>query len=880
MLNKPIELTCQIKLFRYNYNMKNIFNILFLFFWISSSNAADILIKEGSAVSEIIIKVPANLIKNYKVDGSVAEITFNKKFNLDLKQYNKKVITDILKKDNTLLIKGNPWATIYIANERDQLRVVIANTPKTVPQINVTVNKAIPFEDQTYKNEDSEKMLRDIKAKMSERNFDKALVIANKLIEKNPLDKYGEEALYLTGVINIELGKDSDKALFAASSIFDEFLRKFPKSRLLGDAYLKSAEVKEKLGFKNEAIYTYQELIKNTKDERYIDIAYTKIGQLYKELGQPDRALKYFTDYIQKNKPENSPIYGYIGSIYAQKGDFKKAFEYFSKYKPKKIEDISPEIVYWMGETLYNQNDHENALKYFTTLYNKFPDYEKTDIAMYKSALILLEKDKKDLAIKLLKDTKLKYPQKMGGLLSAIKIAEDSLDSNDSAFWAVYLADVINNNIDPDLALKGIKLLTIAYLKDKKYKEALKEISLAEAKFSTLPEFKEFHNLKEDIQFEMIKSYYTKGDFKAVETGIDKFIQGFPNSNKIKELLYLKEEISYNNAKKLYDAKRYQDAIKSITQYLTANKNLTLKEKWYQLWEAAFYLHIMNMKNDPVKFGLNGKEFIILFPSSPKVNEIKEIISKNLLTEFNTLVKNKDYVNIIKFFQDNRGDIDKHPQREYFLSHVGYALFMLGDKDRAISIIKNIKYVSKETELIKMVANIKPNRFNINNYNLEKFKKIIEELMKIDRILAYQNALAYRNNRIEALKTAASILEQMTSGQKKPLIRDFIQTINREAPSLKKDAYNVYFEYADSLFMDKKYKEAIENYLTYLTNAPQNDPKRVDALYFTGKSYLNTGNKDLSAKYFNELVSKYPTSQYANLAKSELEDLKWKSMKR
>ncbi|MCA1932772.1 MAG: tetratricopeptide repeat protein [Calditerrivibrio sp.] len=842
--------------------------------------AGEIFIKEGSLISEVIIRVPSEYVKDYKVNGANAEINFNKKFNLNLGEYNKKIIKNITKKESSILLTINPWASMYIAKEKDQLKIVIANTPKKSSEFNINMVSPIPVEDQSYKNVESEKAIANLRLKLKEQDYEGAIKIADELIAKNPLDKYGEEALYLSGLANIELGKESDKNLFTASSTFDEFTRKFPKSRLLGDAYLKSAEVKEKLGFKNEAVFVYQEMIKNLKDEKYASIAYTKVGQLYNELGQPDRALKYFTDYIQKNNPDNSPIYAYVGSIYAQKGDFVKAEEYFSKYKPKKIEDLPPDTLFWMAEVLNHKNELDSALKYYTVIYNRFPDYEKADMAMYRAGVILISKDKKDLGINLLKDTKLKYSQKHGGILSAVKVAEETLNSNDSEFWSVYLADAIKNDIDPKLAIKALKLLVTSYINDKKYDNALKQIELSEKKFSSMPEFNELYHLKEEIFYSVLKGAFSSGDYAKAEKTIETFLSEFPKSQRVNEILSIREEIKYIYAKKAFDAKQYINSLKLIEDYLSKNKQLYHKDKWYSLWEDALYNVTIGFKNDPVKFGLYGREFISIFPSSSKVASIKETISKNILSEFQTILNKKDYYNTVVFYQRNKGDIEKHPQKEFFLANVAYALFMLGEKEKAASILKTIKYSNNETELVKMMTNIKPNNFNINNYSLANFNKIIDDLIKIDIMKAYQIAISYKKDRLAGVKKAVTVIEQMSDNQKRSIMQSFLNEIAKENQNIKKEGYKIYFYHADNLFMNKNFKGAIESYRNYISFAPKNDPNMPDALYFIGKSYINIDEKDMGGKYLNDLITKYPNHQYATLAKSEIEDLKWKSMKK
>ncbi len=849
-------------------------------FSLSMLYAGEILIKESSNISEIILKVPPDFVKDYNYKGDTATITFNKKFNMNLKEYNKKVVKEITKNNNTLTIKANPWSSVFVAKEKDQIRIVIANNPKGNIPVNVNTAGAIPVEDQTYKNEESEKMLSQIKQKLKENDFEAVIPLTDKLIEKNPLDKYGEEALFYQGVAYLELGKESDKALFSAASTFDEFTRKFPKSRLLPEAMLKSAETKEKLGFKNEAIFVYQEMIKNVKDEKYLNIAYTKIGQLYNDLGQPDKALKYFTDYLQKTKPENSPIYGYVGSIYAQKGDFTKADEYFSKYKPKKLEEVIPETLYWMAVTYEKKGDDDTALRLFTTFYNRYPDNKLTDMAMYKAGELLLKKDKKDLALDIFKDTKNKFTQKKGGILAAIKIAELTLSSKDPEYWSIYLKDAMANDTDISSAIKATKLYITSLINSKRFDEAIKEIDKFEKKFPDTPESKELVANKEEIYFKLAKENFDKGSHDKAIYYADKILSEFPQTKHQKEIQSLKEDISFSKIKLLYDNKKYAETIKQLESYLAQNKSLVNKDKWYRLWEDALYAYINTLKADPVKFGFNARQFITLFPNSPKISELKSQISKNIQKEFDEIIKSNDHYSIVVFYQKNRQELDASDKKDHYMAKVAFALYMIGEKDKAAAMIKNTKVSNDETELVKYMLNITPNKFNVNTLSEDQFKKIIDEISQTNTTKAYQLALLYKKNPALGIKYSIDMLEKMSESDRKKHIPEFLKLLEKQPDNVKRSGYKIYFKAAEKSFISKDHKQAITHYQNYLKFAPKDDPNQAEALYFLGKSYIATGNNDLGVKFLTDLTKRFPNSQYTTLAKSEIEDIKWKTLKR
>jgi len=97
--------------------------------------------------------------------------------------------------------------------------------------------------------------------------------------------------------------------------------------------------------------------------------------------------------------------------------------------------------------------------------------------------------------------------------------------------------------------------------------------------------------------------------------------------------------------------------------------------------------------------------------------------------------------------------------------------------------------------------------------------------------------------------------------------------------NIKKSVYRVYFLDGENNFLAKD-TLLLPDPMKHIFPMPHRTIRTEQMPYiFLGKSYMNVKNTDLGAKYLNELIQKYPSSQYTNLAKSELEDIKWKSMK-
>ena len=103
----------------------------------------------------------------------------------------------------------------------------------------------------------------------------------------------------------------------------------------------------------------------------------------------------------------------------------------------------------------------------------------------------------------------------------------------------------------------------------------------------------------------------------------------------------------------------------------------------------------------------------------------------------------------------------------------------------------------------------------------------------------------------------AAIVAQNTAAQAKA------------AADAKKSAYEV----GQDFFDQKDWKKAILNFQKYRDESPRGK-KVSDATYKMGVSFQELGMKDEAKTFFDELISKYPSSNEAKKAKIRLKALK------
>lgn len=84
------------------------------------------------------------------------------------------------------------------------------------------------------------------------------------------------------------------RKLEEAAAAYADFVRDFPKSPMLGQAYYERGLALKKLGHPNEAVKSFQALLDRAPESAYAADAHLQLGQLETELGDPEEALAQY----------------------------------------------------------------------------------------------------------------------------------------------------------------------------------------------------------------------------------------------------------------------------------------------------------------------------------------------------------------------------------------------------------------------------------------------------------------------------------------------------------------------------------------------------------------------------------------------------------
>ena len=124
------------------------------------------------------------------------------------------------------------------------------------------------------------------------------------------------------------------------------------------------------------------------------NLASAYAGLCYQSLGNYDEALKHLTNFDGNDQMVAPSILGATGNCYAQLGQLDKASATLLKAAEKADNNtLSPIFLLQAGEILVKQGKHDDAVKAYTTIKDKyFQSYQAMDIDKYIEQAKLLMK--------------------------------------------------------------------------------------------------------------------------------------------------------------------------------------------------------------------------------------------------------------------------------------------------------------------------------------------------------------------------------------------------------------------------------------------------------------------------------------------------------
>ncbi|MCL1833692.1 MAG: tetratricopeptide repeat protein [Leptospirales bacterium] len=367
-------------------------------------------------------------------------------------------------------------------------------------------------------------------------------------------------------IINFFFNKRTDPSA-AAPSIADELIPE--KDRFLNfdteNPALKKAIASYNSGYIPNAITEFTEVVESSATPKDKAIALMYLGTIARKKGEYDNAVDFFNRAINYD-PNNSEIYINLARAYREKKNYNDAVRYAEKAYSMNTKDIS--ALKLLGDIYYELTDWDRALKYYEQAL-KIDD--NNPILLYNTAMALFRKGERLTALEFLK--RAADADKIGDVAynSYVRLGAEFLESNMFDLAEKYLVHAVHlRPSDP----MGHYNLAVAYLRQNKNKEALKELEDAERLGQT--DMALLENIGE--------SYFSLKDYDKSLKIYNKVLEA--SSQNVRILARL-GEIYYERG----DINRAYDAYRKITQLQPATENARIA-----------YLNMGNILDDAENF--------------------------------------------------------------------------------------------------------------------------------------------------------------------------------------------------------------------------------------------------------------------------------------
>lgn len=843
--------------------------------------AGEIVLRQLGFATELLIKTENVRMETYKYDKNRLTLVFEKSLTLGVsKDIDDKLFKKVYSIGKNLFLEFSADAIVEVISSDLTVRI-LASKKKTVDNVNIKNIIEDPKKIKTgqiRKDPLAEQALADIKNMASAGDYDNAILKINDFLLKHPKDLYGQEAYFLLGDIYLKLGEVSPKNYIQASSIFEDFAKKYSDSYLYLDALWNSAVAKEKAGLYYEAVFEYRNIISAMEDTEIARKSYEKIGTIYETIGQYDKAIEGYREMLSKTNKKDFKIISRIGMLYNQLNDLNSAYEYFAKIIDEDPDygELGEDVLFAMADVLNKKEFFDRAIKIYSKIYNIFPEGKYADIAMYNSALILEKQGKNQLADKIFIDAKEKFPQKNGGLLSTLNYAKKYMADHNTDYWLDFLRDTINTITDLNIRGEAFVIIINSFTREKLYDEALGYIKMFEQTFFDSPFLSEVYDIKQKINLESAREAFLKGDFNSARNILSKILTEFPDTKYQDEMNRILEDIRYSEIELLVENKQYIDAIKGAEIFFASAGKIYEPERWNKLLDDSYknYIILSDLDKNTQSVIIYAKQYFINIPKGKHTEEVKKIFEKNLLSLFNKSVKDGDYIEVINIYQNNIQWVDMFDEntKDSVFSYVAYALHSLGEFDKGKEIIKKVKGVKNpDIYVIKTLFGEDTGNYDINILNEEKLTFLTRELKVINPLKGYELLKKYIKDEILSLKLRGSIVPAKLKNAEL-LKKYYNEILTVDFDSRISDILIAGGKY---YFSGKDYDNA-EKFFKKVISESSEKELQASAKYFLGKIAIEKNSEDIALKYFEDIKDNYKDSAYYKRALKEFGDLSWK----
>jgi len=713
------------------------------------------------------------------------------------------------------------------------------------------------------------------------------------------VDTTGEIApfsLFALGFTFQKQGKFQD-AIEKYKSLIEKFSNSSGRlSKILGDAKLNLIDCYYKVGSHKEVAMLARELLNSgVGDEKIIFL----LGESYYALGLYDSAMVYYEDYL-KNFPNGEynrhSLYS-IGWIYYKRGSHDKAIKIFDSLS-KGDDEIANFSLYYLAEVKKVSGDTVSAILTFKNFVERNKNYSRLFAqANYELGLIYFSQGKYDSAIVHLE--KIHIDDTSGVGVKAFELLAQSYIRQGDYSKGASILRMIRNEMKLSSENEAINIYTegVALMQEGKFDEAIKVFEEFLSKFQHNP------NVEWAILY-LGEMYYKLGDYKNARKYYTELLNRFPGSRNAEQALYsiawsyfkegeYKESAKqfekflsiYSTGKRALDARlRLADCYFMMKNYKQAESNYLSFVRLFGNQEGADYayfqlsqvylrqrqlmrsLEMLNLllskfPNSPLAPSAKYQMGWIYFQDknyTPAINSFREVVEKYPDSEVapKALYGIGDaYYNMGKYelaMKSYLEVIERYPDSKYSEDAISGIQYSLSAQGKNPNLVDELISKSKNPNFLEVVS-LKKAEFQASQGNYSEgvnlYKKFIANYpeSKLLPKAYYELGRVY-----EAMRRNSEAVEIYKNLISRYPMSEFAQNALVRLGRLK--------------FNSGEFAEAIE----YLGKVETKVKFYDEVLYLIGLNYLSLGDTANALRKFNEVIDKFPSSDFSDRARVKL----------
>lgn len=642
-------------------------------------------------------------------------------------------------------------------------------------------------------------------------NYSLAIDFFKRALASKPEVELREKTIYY---LSLSLHYNGDYK--ASIKNFLDLLNEFPQTLYKEKALFVIALNYYRLKDYENAIFRLRKYLSSYPEGKWVKEARFTIAYSLMFINQYPQAAEEWEKYIKDYSVTDEALLR-LGQSYFYGERYDKAKETFEEFVRRyKDSKLYPEALTFLGKSYYFLQNYAKAIAIFEEL-NVDSSFLYYEDVIYFSAMSYLQNENYEKAIGFLslitnsKDYSDEVNYKLGIIYKSRKNFEDSLQcfkriSPNSQYFRRAGLEIANVYMEMENYDKALSILNdFIKISDENLPYAYQKIG-------------EIH---------LALSNYSK----AVEN-FSIIIKNYPKASNFKDALFLR-------GRAFYLKENYKEATADLKNFLNISENEEEKEN------AILILGEIAIKNSDYNLAINYYKELLTFKNKRIRVQGYNLIAWAYFRQNNYEKAKETYLSIIDLF----------PESEYTaLSYYNLGIINYNQKNykEAISYFEKVYKDFKESEYFEDAVL----KVGWIYYKEEKFKLLIDYLEKFSgrinkKVWEYESLKGWANFRLGNFKQAVKNFEGSL------LKANDIKETNESLIAIAKSYYNMN-EFSEAF---KYYYQGYNNAINY--NLRSEIPSLLSDMAW---SLVKSGNLDEAKRYYQELVDKYPDSEYTSEA--------------